>query len=240
VRFNGGALIPGPDADSPASSPRWRPTWTALGLYLGWFGLQAALQAWAPGPVVDGTELPQGGRLRYRMNGRAALLITLLLTVAGTWSAAGLDPATLIYDQFGRADHRDAPPSPTCFAAFLYVVGPAATARPATSPAAPVHDFWMGTGHNPRLPRNGLFDLKFFCEARPGLLLWVLIDLSARRRRAPPDRQRERGDGARLLRPVPCTSSTTTCTSPPSSPRWTSSTRTSGSCSRSATWCGCR
>ena len=42
-----------------------------------------------------------------------------------------------------------------------------------------IHDFWMGTGHNPRVPPGpeGL-DLKIFCEARPGLILWVLINTS--------------------------------------------------------------
>ncbi|MSS73801.1 MAG: hypothetical protein EXS64_20280 [Candidatus Latescibacteria bacterium] len=39
----------------------------------------------------------------------------------------------------------------------------------------PLYDFFMGTSLNPRI---GDFDLKLFCEARPSLILWVLIDLS--------------------------------------------------------------
>jgi delta14-sterol reductase len=175
VQFNGGALVPGPDADVAGFFASIRPTWTAVGLYLGWFGFQAALQAWAPGPLVDGTELPQGGRLRYRMNGRAALLITAL-TAAGL-VGGGLVPATLIYDHLG-AVITVSTAFTYAFAAFLYVYGQRhGQARHLTG--NPWRDFFMGTGHNPRLPRNGLFDLKFFCEARPGLLLWVLIDLSA-------------------------------------------------------------
>jgi delta14-sterol reductase len=174
VRFNGGALIPGPDADYEGFFASMWPTWTAVGLYAGWLTLQAALQAWAPGPVIEGTELPQGGRLKYRMNGPAALLITLLLAVAGTWTG-WLDPS-VIPAQFGALIT-----VMTCFtfvfSGFLYWWGKQhGQARDLSG--NPVHDFWMGTGHNPRLPPGGLFDLKFFCEARPGLILWVLIDLA--------------------------------------------------------------
>ena len=38
-----------------------------------------------------------------------------------------------------------------------------------------MYDFYMGRELNPRL---GNLDLKFFCELRPGLLLWLLLDLS--------------------------------------------------------------
>jgi protein-S-isoprenylcysteine O-methyltransferase Ste14 len=42
-----------------------------------------------------------------------------------------------------------------------------------------IHDFWMGTGHNPRIPPGpDGFDFKLFCEARPGLIFWVLLNTS--------------------------------------------------------------
>jgi protein-S-isoprenylcysteine O-methyltransferase Ste14 len=37
------------------------------------------------------------------------------------------------------------------------------------------YDYFMGTSLN---PRNGSFDWKLFCEARPGLIGWVAINLS--------------------------------------------------------------
>lgn len=37
-----------------------------------------------------------------------------------------------------------------------------------------VYDFWMGRELNPRI---GSLDLKFFCELRPGLLGWVILNL---------------------------------------------------------------
>jgi protein-S-isoprenylcysteine O-methyltransferase Ste14 len=38
-----------------------------------------------------------------------------------------------------------------------------------------IQDFFLGTSLN---PRTGRFDHKLFCEARPGLMLWVIGDLS--------------------------------------------------------------
>jgi hypothetical protein len=38
-----------------------------------------------------------------------------------------------------------------------------------------MYDYFMGTQLNPRV---GRFDFKLFCEARPGLVLWVLINFS--------------------------------------------------------------
>lgn len=39
----------------------------------------------------------------------------------------------------------------------------------------PVYDFWMGRELNPRI---GFLDLKEFCELYPGLIGWLLINLS--------------------------------------------------------------
>lgn len=39
----------------------------------------------------------------------------------------------------------------------------------------PVYDFFMGRELNPRI---GTFDLKVFCELRPGLIGWCVINLA--------------------------------------------------------------
>ena len=41
-------------------------------------------------------------------------------------------------------------------------------------PGVVVYDFWMG---RPKNPRTFGFDWKYFCELRPGLIGWVLINL---------------------------------------------------------------
>ena len=38
-----------------------------------------------------------------------------------------------------------------------------------------IYDFFIGHELNPRI---GPLDLKFFCELRPGLIGWVILDLS--------------------------------------------------------------
>ena len=174
VRFNGGALLPSAGADLDGFFAAIAPTWVALGAYLGWVLLQVLLQVIAPGPVVEGTLLEDGTRLRYRVNGRASVLATAL--VIGALVATGwLDPA-FAYDHFG-ALLTVMIGAASAFSMFLYVYGPAFGQR-ATHSGSLIHDLWMGRGHDPRVPPGGLFDLKFFCEGRPGLILWVLIDLS--------------------------------------------------------------
>lgn len=174
VRFNGGALLPDPHADVAGLLAALVPTPQAAALYLGWFGLQAALQAWAPGPIVDGTELPYGGKLRYKLNGLASVGATAAV-VAGLVGTGLVDPGVL-HDQFGPL-LSVMTLFTVAFSVFLHRYG-LQHGQAWRITGNPIADFWMGTGHNPRLPPGGLFDLKLFCEARPGLMLWVLINLS--------------------------------------------------------------
>lgn len=163
----------------PGSLAEWRgfwshiaaPTWSASLLYGGWFLSQAALQIWVPGRTVYGMPLPNGQRLSYRMNGMLSFLFTL--GVIGMAVAVGWLDATLLYDQMG--------PLLTvvniftfALAGFLYWWGlrGADWERPT---GRPLYDFFMGTALNPRL---GALDLKLFCEARPGMILWLLMNLS--------------------------------------------------------------
>ena len=147
------------------------PTWKAAGLYGVWFLTQAALQVWAPGPTVQGMELPDGSRLDYRMNGMFSFLFTLGVVVVLV--ALGWLDATILYDQLG--------PLLTvvnvftfAFAGFLYFWGlkGADWERPT---GRPFYDYFMGTALNPRI---GSLDIKLFCEARPGMVFWMLMNLS--------------------------------------------------------------
>ena len=75
VRLGGGALWPGTGADVEAFLASLWPTWEAAAVYTGWIAFQAWLQAYAPGPEVLGVPLDDSTRLRYRMNGRSALVM---------------------------------------------------------------------------------------------------------------------------------------------------------------------
>jgi protein-S-isoprenylcysteine O-methyltransferase Ste14 len=141
------------------------PTWQAAAIYLGWFGFQALLQIAVPGKWADGT------RLKYKMNGWFAWWFTWACLAAGVLT--GVISPTLLYDQFG--------PLLTvtnlfafALAGYLYVVG---KRRPDAGRVTGnvVYDYFMGSSLN---PRNGLFDWKLFCEARPGLIGWIVINVS--------------------------------------------------------------
>ena len=173
VRFNDGQLLPGPAADWSGWLQSLVPTWRATALYLSWFGFQALLQRFAPGRIVMGTELPDGSRLPYKMNGLFSLAVTFVVAAALHFS--GVLSIRVLYDEFGALISVITIFS-FVFSVFLYVYGKRhGQARHLSGTF--IHDFWMGTGHNPRWPPgpNG-FDFKLFCEARPGLILWVLIN----------------------------------------------------------------
>ncbi len=157
------ALSPGElAARIPAPTPR------ALALYGAWLALQAALQRWAPGRVQAGPPLADGARLDYRLNGWTSFCVTLAVVLVAV--AAGALPATVAYDEFG-ALLTTATLVAFALALALYLQG----RRAGRTTGDPVRDYFMGTTLNPRV---GGFDLKYFCESRPGLILWTLFNAS--------------------------------------------------------------
>ena len=175
VRFNDGQVLPGANADWEGFKTAMMPTWRATVIYGFWFVLQWLLQKYAPGREVLGAELPNGSRLPYRMNGLFSLIFTFIVVAILHWS--GVFNIRELYDQFG-ALISVMTIFVFIFSIYLYWYGKQ-HGQSRNLSGSVIHDFWMGTGHNPRVPpgRDGL-DLKIFCEARPGLILWVLINTS--------------------------------------------------------------
>ena len=163
----------------PKSLDEWKnllaripaPTVKAVALYLAWFLGQAILQIAAPGKIRAGLALADGSRLNYKMNGWFSFWFTIAVCVM--LCGAGLLPATILHDEFG-------PLLTTvnlfafAFSVFLYWLGKRSPQSERTSANA-VYAYFLGTALNPRI---GGFDLKQFCEARPGLILWVLMNFS--------------------------------------------------------------
>lgn len=151
------------------------PSLTALGFYLTWFALQAAFAALLPGKIEHGIELELPGQVRralpYKMNGLSAFVLTLLL--AAGLVGFGVVPATFLYTQL------DALVTTTNIVVlglcgYVFVLG-RAQATPQERTRGALEAYVIGAALN---PRNGSFDWKFFCESRPGMILWILLNFS--------------------------------------------------------------
>ncbi len=147
------------------------PTVKAITLYLAWFLGQTLLQIAVPGKVRAGLPLADGSRLAYKMNDWFSFWFTMVTSVM--LCTAGLVPATILHDEFGPL-LTTANLFAFAFSVFLYWMGKRSPQSERTS-ANPFYEYFLGTALNPRV--RG-FDLKLFCEARPGLILWVLINFS--------------------------------------------------------------
>ena len=175
MRYHGGAMV------LPRSQAELRsllseiplPTWRATAIYSLWVLAQLLLQLFAPGRPFPGAPLDDGSRLKYRLNGWFAWWVTLLSVLVLVWRR--VFPATLLADELGPV-LTVANIASLIFAVYLYAFPwlheSAASERPR---GGFFHDFFTGAVLNPRV---GSLDLKFFCESRPGLILWVLIDFS--------------------------------------------------------------
>lgn len=175
MRYHGGALL------LPRSLAELRglaaelplPTWRAAAIYGLWVLAQLLLQLFAPGRSIPGATLDDGRRLSYRLNGWFAWWVTLLGVLVLVWR--GVIPATLLFDELGPL-LSVANLASLGFAIYLHAFPLLHASAKSDRRRGPLfRDFFAGVVLNPRL---GSLDLKFFCESRPGLILWVLIDLS--------------------------------------------------------------
>ncbi|KAL1923256.1 uncharacterized protein VTP21DRAFT_9632 [Calcarisporiella thermophila] len=148
--------------------------WNVTILYLLWVSFQAILYYIAPGKTGHGPLLRDGSKLIYPINGLSAFIITMM-TAAATYFIWGIYPFIYVYDhfiQFATAAYLLS----NVQAVFLYLY----SFRPGTlfnligNTGSPLYDFFIGRPLNPRI---GSFDLKFFCELRPGMIGWVVLNL---------------------------------------------------------------
>lgn len=141
-------------------------------LFLGWFAFQAFLAVLPVGQVVQGQPLKSGGRLNYRCNGFFALLVSLVAVLGAVYLKC---PVTKVVDKFFKLMTAATVFSFT-LSICLYVKSrlvPASKLAAGGNSGNPIYDFFMGRELNPRI---GPLDLKFFCELRPGLIGWVILD----------------------------------------------------------------
>ncbi|RYH32342.1 hypothetical protein EON65_00755 [archaeon] len=149
-----------------------------------------------PGACVEGTLLPNGKKLSYVMSGHLQFWVTLVLIFYGVphfliqttssnssvWSGvisiqgfSALD-LTLVYEYYAQLI--------TASVLFSFLLsfylffssywGDKILAKGGDTPS-PLYNFFIGRELNPRI---GSLDLKEFCELRPGLIGWAVINLA--------------------------------------------------------------
>ncbi|NWY33638.1 LBR protein, partial [Pheucticus melanocephalus] len=156
----------------PALESLW--DWRVFGVILLWFFLQAAFYLLPIGKVVEGLPLSSGRRLQYRINGFYAFILTAAAVGVLLYFELELH---YLYDHLMQFAVSAAAFS-LALSIYLYVrslKAPEEELAPGGNSGYFIYDFFTGHELNPRI---GSFDLKYFCELRPGLIGWVVINLA--------------------------------------------------------------
>lgn len=163
-------------------------SWDVTVKVLGYYLLSAILYRILPGEVLEGTELACGGKLQYKFNTWSSTMLTLTLLGAGTvYQGASFPIWTFIYDNYLQILTVNVIIS-YILATYVYIrsfgvkPGNHDLREIATGGCSGnmVYDWFIGRELNPRvtLPLLGEIDIKLWCELRPGLLGWMLLDFA--------------------------------------------------------------
>lgn len=156
--------------------------------YLAWFFLLVAMDWILPGKMLNGVQLRDGSHLTYKINGLSmslALIGLLLARLAGSERYYLYELDFLYKNLFKLA--LVAIIFSFLLSIFVYVSSfiPLRNTNKAGNKERilsvngntgnAIYDWFIGRELNPRI---GSWDIKLFCELRPGMLLWLLINLS--------------------------------------------------------------
>ncbi|XP_064196327.1 delta(14)-sterol reductase LBR [Anguilla rostrata] len=160
----------------PPPVPPLQAFWSAqaLGVVLLWILFQAVLYVLPVGKVAEGMPLKSGKRLKYRMNGFFAFVVTGLAVGVAVYYQVDF---SYVHEHFLQLATSTLLVS-TLLSVYLYVRSRWAAEdelAPGGNSGHGIYDFFMGHEHNPRIKN---FDLKFFFEMRPGLIGWIVINFA--------------------------------------------------------------
>jgi len=159
------------------------PSFDTMSWVVGWFMFQVLLERLLPGDICDGTVLRNGEKLKYNVNGHLAFWVSLFVMLHaypayaadGKFVGFSRFPLEKIYDNYLDLA-KSAMWFSTILSLYLYFKSHAKNALLAeggnTSNA--IYNWFIGRELN---PREGNFDWKEFCELRPGLIGWALINI---------------------------------------------------------------
>lgn len=146
----------------------------ALGFVILWILFQILLYILPIGKLSQGMPLRSGERLTYRTNGFFAVVVSSAAVAAAVHQGVDL---TYIHSHFLQLTTAAFIIS-VLLSVYLYVRSRYAASEQLAlggSSGNMVYDFFKGHELNPRIKE---FDLKFFCEMRPGLIGWCLINFA--------------------------------------------------------------
>ncbi|XP_071334605.1 delta(14)-sterol reductase LBR isoform X1 [Trachinotus anak] len=163
-------------ANFPPPLPPLEAFWDAqaLGFVILWIVFQAVLYLLPVGKVSEGMPLRSGERLKYRTNGFFSIVVSAVAVAAAVYQGVDL---TYIHSHFLQLTMATFLIS-ILLSVYLYVrsrYAPTEQLALGGNSGNVVYDFFKGRELNPRIKD---FDLKFFCEMRPGLIGWCLINFA--------------------------------------------------------------
>jgi len=155
----------------------------ACGL-ISWFALFVVLERTLPCIVATGAPLPgcPDVRLPYRLNAHFSFWVSMFVAVCAYPSGYLVILADTYTETAVAASVLSA-----LFSVYLYARSFSSVQDASSCPKVLAHggntgnhayDFFIGRELNPRW-FSGTFDLKVFCELRPGLVGWFVLDLAA-------------------------------------------------------------
>ncbi|PPQ63915.1 hypothetical protein CVT24_010312 [Panaeolus cyanescens] len=162
---------------SLSSASWWKSLWDteASLMYLGWYVFCVAAWAILPGDEVEGTTLRNGGKKKYKINAFSTFLLALGVT-SGIILRFGPEAFTILYDKWVGFLTASLIMS-FVQATYVYVASfnKGKLLAKGGNSGNFIYDWYIGRELNPSI---GSFDIKSFNELRPGLILWVLINIS--------------------------------------------------------------
>ncbi|KAG8702026.1 erg24, C-14 sterol reductase [Ceratobasidium sp. 394] len=146
--------------------------------YFGFYAFTVVAWYFLAGKWIEGTELRAGGRLKYKMNGFSTLILTIIFTAS--WILTfGPSSFTFIYDHWvglcTAAITNAVAQATYCYLTSLQNEGSRLLALGGNTGSV-LYDWFIGRELNSRI---GAFDIKTFNELRPGMILWLLINVSS-------------------------------------------------------------
>jgi delta14-sterol reductase/lamin-B receptor len=159
----------------------------ALIIYVGWMLFQLILERMLPGEVAEGVPLEDGTKLKYTISGHLQFWISILamghvipkvfettdgVYVINRFQSLDLSLTYEYYPQLIVVSSIGA----LLLSVYLYITSfiPGRILAKGGNTGYHIYDFWMGRELNPRI---GSLDLKEFCELRPGLIGWFVLNL---------------------------------------------------------------